>query len=158
MGVYKKQILSVPKNQTCHTLKCMVLDIHKRNKGMPENKLENNEQYSKEKKEPAPYNKRTIEEMEIVKENKKIIGVLKTINDPEINIDIWSLGLIYDISVNNDKAKITMTFTSPMCPYGPMLITEIEGKLREINIKPKIELVFNPFWEPTEEVRNMFGV
>ena len=45
-----------------------------------------------------------------------IIEVLQTVNDPELNIDIWTLELIYDVKVEEDKVDIKMTFTSPMCP------------------------------------------
>ena len=50
---------------------------------------------------------------------EQIIEALKEVYDPEIQYDIWSLGLVYNIEIERDRVKILMTFTSPMCPYGP---------------------------------------
>jgi len=91
-------------------------------------------------------------------ENKKIIEVIETVKDPEIGIDIWSLGLIYDIEVNKNKVKIVMTLTSPMCPYGPQMLAELNDSLEEKKYIVNIELTFDPPWEPSEELRSMLGV
>jgi len=48
---------------------------------------------------------------------KQIVEILKTVDDPELDIDVWSLGLIYEITIKKDKVDILMTFTTPMCPY-----------------------------------------
>ncbi len=92
---------------------------------------------------------------------KDIIKILKTIDDPEIMMDVYSLGLIYDINIVKDTVKIKMTFTTPMCPYGPMLLEMVENAIKD-KIKDvkevKIEVVFEPPWEPSEELRAMFGV
>lgn len=91
---------------------------------------------------------------------KDVIKILKTVDDPEIMVDVYSLGLIYDIKVEKNIVKIKMTFTTPMCPYGPMLIDMIESELKE-NLKIKkveIEIVFDPPWEPSEELKVAFGV
>ncbi|MBS3102936.1 DUF59 domain-containing protein, partial [Candidatus Woesearchaeota archaeon] len=61
-----------------------------------------------------------------------VIEVLKKVNDPEIMIDIWTLELVYEVKVENDKVYIKMTFTTPMCPYGPMLLDEVRAKVSEI--------------------------
>jgi len=89
-----------------------------------------------------------------------IIEVLKKVNDPEIGIDVWTLELIYDISIEKDKAKIKMTFTTPMCPYGPMLVEEIKNNVKKVkNIKEvDVEVVFSPLWTPSEELRATLGV
>lgn len=93
----------------------------------------------------------------ITKEN--VIEILKTCNDPELNLDIWTLGLVYNIDINNDLVKIKMTFTSPMCPYGPMMVEELKEKLEKASIKnPEIEIVFSPPWQPSQELREMLGV
>ena len=90
-----------------------------------------------------------------------IVEVLKTVNDPELNLDVWSLGLIYEIDLKKDKVNIVMTFTTPMCPYGPMLLDMIEDaiKTKYSEIKTvKIDVTFDPPWEPSEDLRTMFGV
>jgi len=91
---------------------------------------------------------------------EEVTEILKKINDPEINIDIWTLELIYDVNVENDKVKIKMTFTSPMCPYGPMLVEEIKTKVREVQGVKEVEVdvVFDPPWKPSEELRATLGV
>jgi FeS assembly SUF system protein len=79
----------------------------------------------------------------------KIVEVLKTCYDPEIPVDIYELGLIYDIDVDeNNKAFIKMTLTSPMCPVAGTLPGEVENKIKAI---PEIsdavvELVWDPPW------------
>ena len=79
----------------------------------------------------------------------KIVGVLKTIYDPEIPVDIYELGLIYDVFVNDENnAKILMTLTSPNCPVAESLPVEIEDKvksLKEIN-NAEVEITFDPTW------------
>ena len=79
----------------------------------------------------------------------KIVEVLKTCYDPEIPVDIYELGLIYDVDVDdNNKAYIKMTLTSPMCPVAGTLPGEVENKIKAI---PEIsdavvELVWDPPW------------
>ena len=64
---------------------------------------------------------------------EKIIKVLKTIFDPEIPVDIYELGLIYDVFVNEDfDAKVLMTLTSPNCPVAESLPAEVEQKVKSI--------------------------
>ncbi|CAA0186236.1 FeS assembly SUF system protein [Tenacibaculum maritimum] len=79
----------------------------------------------------------------------KIVGVLKTIYDPEIPVDIYELGLIYDVFVSEENdAKILMTLTSPNCPVAESLPVEIEEKvktLKEIN-NCEVEITFDPTW------------
>ena len=79
----------------------------------------------------------------------KIVGVLKTIYDPEIPVDIYELGLIYDVFVNEENnAKILMTLTSPNCPVAESLPREIEDKvktLKELN-DCEVEITFDPTW------------
>jgi FeS assembly SUF system protein len=81
---------------------------------------------------------------------QRIIDTLKTCYDPEIPVDIWELGLIYEINVSdtNDVA-VKMTLTSPSCPVAETLPPEVEQKLREIEgvASAKLELTFDPPWE-----------
>ncbi len=79
----------------------------------------------------------------------KIVHVLKTIYDPEIPVDIYELGLIYDVFVSEENdAKILMTLTSPNCPVAETLPVEVEEKvktLKEIN-DCEVEITFDPAW------------
>ncbi len=96
----------------------------------------------------------------------QIEDICKSIEDPELFIDIWTLGLIYEINIkqedNQDKLHILMTFTSPMCPYGPQMVEELELKIQQetsINKENlKIEITFEPAWKPSEELREMMGM
>ena len=80
---------------------------------------------------------------------EKIIKVLKTVYDPEIPVDIYELGLIYDVLVNdNNEVKIKMTLTTPNCPVADSLPKDVEDKVRlldEVN-DAKVELTFEPPW------------
>lgn len=87
-----------------------------------------------------------------------VIKILGTCVDPELNIDVWTLGLIYDISVNDKNVNILMTFTSPFCPYGPMMVEDIKNQLKEGNFENvEIKVTFDPAWEPSEELKEMLG-
>jgi FeS assembly SUF system protein len=80
---------------------------------------------------------------------EKIVKVLKTIYDPEIPVDIYELGLIYDVMVNEDfDVKILMTLTSPNCPVAETLPVEVEEKIKSIDeIKDaEVEITFDPPW------------
>ncbi|MBI2523210.1 metal-sulfur cluster assembly factor [Candidatus Woesearchaeota archaeon] len=90
-----------------------------------------------------------------------VMNVLKGVNDPEIGIDVVTLEFIYNINVSkNGKVDIKMTFTTPMCPYGPMLVEEIKAKVSEINgVKEvNVDVVFDPPWQPSEQLRATLGV
>ena len=88
------------------------------------------------------------------------MAIKEKVNDPEIMIDIWTLELVYEVKVENDKVYIKMTFTTPMCPYGPMLLDEVRAKVSEIKgIKEvDVEVTFDPPWQPSEELRATLGV
>ena len=90
-----------------------------------------------------------MNDVELEEIGDKIVRVIKTIFDPEIPVDIYELGLIYDVFVNEDNdAKILMTLTSPNCPVAESLPREVEDKvmsLKEIN-KAEVEITFDPTW------------
>ena len=88
-------------------------------------------------------------EQEVQEIGDKIVGVLKTIYDPEIPVDIYELGLIYDVFVNEDfDVKILMTLTTPNCPVAETLPLEVEEKVKSINeVKDaEVEITFDPPW------------
>jgi len=80
---------------------------------------------------------------------EKVINVLKTCYDPEIPVDIFELGLIYEIRIDNEaNINIKMTLTSPMCPVAGSLPPEVREKIKaipEVN-DANIEIVWNPPW------------
>jgi FeS assembly SUF system protein len=80
---------------------------------------------------------------------EKIVEVVKTIYDPEIPVDIYELGLIYDVFVNEDMdVKVLMTLTSPNCPVAETLPMEVEEKIRAIEEvrNAEVEITFDPAW------------
>ncbi|OGP14087.1 MAG: FeS assembly SUF system protein [Deltaproteobacteria bacterium RIFCSPLOWO2_02_FULL_50_16] len=83
---------------------------------------------------------------------EKVIEVLKTCCDPEIPVNVYELGLIYDIEVSSEKAvHIKMTLTSPACPVAGFLSSEIEQKVRNIPgvASARVEIVWDPPWSPS---------
>jgi len=95
---------------------------------------------------------------------EKIVRVIKTIFDPEIPVDIYELGLIYDVFVNEDlDVKILMTLTTPNCPVAETLPLEVEEKIKSINeVKSaKVEITFDPPWSKdlmSEEAKLELGM
>lgn len=92
---------------------------------------------------------------------QQIIEKLKLVKDPEIGIDVWTLGLIYKITLEEDGVEILMTLTTPLCPFADELIADVEKKVGELGYGEgdvRVELTFEPSWEPSEEVRMMLGV
>lgn len=82
---------------------------------------------------------------------EKIIEELHTVYDPEIPVDIYELGLIYEVNVEEGgKVGIRMTLTSPMCPAAEMLPPEVETKARGVDGVSSVELdlVWDPPWSP----------
>ena len=80
---------------------------------------------------------------------EKIVRVLKTVYDPEIPVDIYELGLIYDVMVNEeDEVKILMTLTTPNCPVAESLPQEVEEKVKSMDeVKDcEVEITFDPPW------------
>jgi FeS assembly SUF system protein len=78
-----------------------------------------------------------------------IVRVIKTIYDPEIPVDIYELGLIYDVFVNEEnQVRIIMTLTSPNCPVAESLPQEVKEKVQSIDMikDVEIELTFDPPW------------
>lgn len=87
--------------------------------------------------------------MDTTELGEKIVKVLKTIYDPEIPVDIYELGLIYDVLVNEDyEVKILMTLTSPNCPVAETLPVEVEEKVKSIDVLKdvEVEITFDPPW------------
>lgn len=81
---------------------------------------------------------------------EKLVEKFKTIYDPEIPVDIYELGLIYDALVNTEgEAKIIMTLTSPNCPVAESLPNEVKEKVEQIEgiEKAEVEITFDPPWD-----------
>ncbi len=82
----------------------------------------------------------------------QIVDALRTCFDPEIPVDVYELGLIYDIKVDDSRAvAIRMTLTSPHCPVAQSLPAEVEAKVRSVSgvTDVKVEVVWDPPWDPS---------
>ncbi|MEO3993959.1 MAG: metal-sulfur cluster assembly factor [Desulfurococcaceae archaeon TW002] len=92
----------------------------------------------------------------------KVIEALKTVEDPELGIDVWNLGLIYEVSVSESgEVSIKMTFTAPGCPASTYILFETYKKLSVIEgvRDVRIDVVLDPRWTPlrmTQEGRKKF--
>lgn len=93
--------------------------------------------------------------------HEQVVEALRKVVDPEIGIDVYTLGLIYEIKLDKDpKAVIKMTLTTPTCPYGPQVIADVKQKVGAVpGVKEvEVELTFEPLWEPSEELKLMLGM
>ncbi len=91
----------------------------------------------------------------------KVVEALKNVYDPEIPINIWDLGLVYEVNVSDGVVHIKMTLTSPMCPIAYVIVQQVTDAVSRIEgVKDvKVDLVFDPPWDPTkmtEEGRKLF--
>ena len=80
----------------------------------------------------------------------KIVTMLKSIYDPEIPVDIYELGLIYEVKIDKENnVSIDMTLTSPNCPVAESLPKEVEDKVASVEgvISAKVNIVFDPSWD-----------
>lgn len=104
----------------------------------------------------------TPEERTLLEE--RIVDVLKTVYDPEIPVDIYNLGLIYRIEVNDDATvDIDMTFTAPTCPAAEYILEDVRQKVEALEgVKgSNVELVFEPEWDKdmmSEEAKMDLGL
>ncbi len=80
---------------------------------------------------------------------EKIVRVIKTVYDPEIPVDVYELGLIYDVMVNEDyEVRVIMTLTTPNCPVAESMPKEVEDKIKTLKeVKDcEVEITFDPEW------------
>lgn len=90
---------------------------------------------------------------------------LRGVKDPELGIDIVTLGLIRKITIDDATetgvpgAEVLMTLTTPFCPFADDLITDVENALEKIGFgNVRVELTFDPPWEPSRELRAQMGL
>ena len=94
---------------------------------------------------------------------ERIVDVLKTVYDPEIPVNIWDLGMIYKIDVQEDgTVDVDMTFTAPSCPAADFILEDVRTKIESVDgvTGANINLVFDPVWDQSmmsEEARVELG-
>ena len=94
---------------------------------------------------------------------EEIVSALKECYDPEIPVNVWDLGLIYDVSVDGEKVHIKMTLTAPGCPMHRYISEEVKNKIQTVNgvKEATVEVVWDPPWNPdkmSKEARAQLGV
>ena len=82
-------------------------------------------------------------------EQEKIVAILKDVYDPEIPVNIWEMGLIYDIQFNEHEVYILMTLTAPNCPVAETLPSEVKNRVMSIPgiTSVKVDITFEPMWD-----------
>tara|TARA_Y100000310_G_scaffold137447_1_gene136366 strand:+ start:58900 stop:59178 length:279 start_codon:yes stop_codon:yes gene_type:complete len=91
-------------------------------------------------------------------DDQQLVKILQSVIDPELHLDIHTLGLIYATDIKEQEVYIKMTFTSPFCPFGPQIVNEIKEKVQKAGKKADVEITFDPPWKPNEDLRAMLGV
>ena len=96
-------------------------------------------------------------------EQEVIVNALKTVLDPELNVNIVDLGLIYTIQNRDNEVDVEMTLTTPACPAGPEILRNAVAAIEKVEgvDKANVKLVMSPPWSPdrmTEEARDELGM
>jgi metal-sulfur cluster biosynthetic enzyme len=94
---------------------------------------------------------------------EEVIEVLRQVEDPELGMDIVDLGLLYDVSVDGPKVKVTYSLTSMGCPAGPLIEQDIDATARSLEGVEDVEteLTFDPPWTPdkmSEDAKFILGI
>ncbi len=90
--------------------------------------------------------------MAIATEDMVREALRENVIDPEIGINVVDLGLVYEVAVQEGVAEVTMTLTTPMCPLGPYIDSEVRSALAEVPgiTDAKVNLVWQPPWDPSK--------
>ena len=91
-----------------------------------------------------------------------LISALRTVKDPELNVNVIDLGLVYSIQAHDDQVDVEMTLTSPACPVGPEMLRNAAAALQSVQgvAKANVKLVMSPPWSPdkmTDAARDELG-
>lgn len=92
-----------------------------------------------------------------------ILNALRTVMDPELNVNVVDLGLVYAIQTHEDQVEVEMTLTTPACPAGPEILRNAVGALEKVEgvSKANVKLVMSPPWSPdrmTDAARDELGI
>ena len=94
---------------------------------------------------------------------KDVREALKTVKDPELGLDLVVLGLVYDVEIEDDDVKATISLTSPMCPVADQIVDEAREAIAGVEgvDEAKVELTFDPPWTPeriSPLIRSSLGI
>jgi metal-sulfur cluster biosynthetic enzyme len=96
-------------------------------------------------------------------DQESILSALRTVNDPELNLNIIDLGLVYTVQQHDEEVDVEMTLTSPACPAGPEILRNAVSALEKVEgiTKANVKLVMSPPWTPdrmSDEARDQLGI
>src|SRR3954469_21840915 len=96
-------------------------------------------------------------------DQESILDALRTVKDPELNVNVVDLGLVYTIQTHDDQVDVEMTLTTPACPAGPEILRNAVGAVEKIDgvSKANVRLVMSPPWSPdrmSDEARDQLGI
>lgn len=96
-------------------------------------------------------------------EHETLIQALKTVIDPELNVNVVDLGLVYSVQTDEDRVAVEMTLTSPACPMGPEILRNTVAALEKVEgvAKADVRLVMSPPWTPdrmSDDARDELGM
>ncbi|MGA8350845.1 MAG: iron-sulfur cluster assembly protein, partial [Isosphaeraceae bacterium] len=83
-------------------------------------------------------------------DQETLVSALRTVKDPELNVNVIDLGLVYSIQTHDDQVEVEMTLTSPACPAGPEILRNAMSALEKVEgvTKADVRLVMSPPWSP----------
>ena len=95
-------------------------------------------------------------------DQENLLSALRTVKDPELNVNVVDLGLVYSIQTRDDQVDVEMTLTSPACPVGPEMLRNAVTALEKVEgiSKANVKLVMSPPWSPdkmTDAARDELG-
>ena len=93
---------------------------------------------------------------------EQLRAALRDVKDPELDLNIVDLGLVYDVEVADGQVAVKMTLTSPGCPAGPMITNDVYRQVRDLDgvSDVDVEIVWEPYWTPERiepKIRAMMG-
>ncbi|MDE2509266.1 MAG: DUF59 domain-containing protein [Planctomycetota bacterium] len=96
-------------------------------------------------------------------DQETLLDALRTVKDPELNVNVVDLGLVYTVATRESEVDVEITLTSPACPVGPQILREAAGALEKVEgvTKANVKLVLSPPWSPdkmTDAARDQLGI
>lgn len=96
-------------------------------------------------------------------DQETIYEALKTVTDPEVGINIVDMGLIYGLEIEDTKVDVFMTLTSPGCPAGPQILSQVDTAVRDLDGVEEVDVnvIWTPPWSPemlSDEARDELGI
>ena len=88
-----------------------------------------------------------------------VVAALKTVKDPEVGFDVWTMGLIYKLNISKNDVNIVMTYTTPFCPWGPQLNDEITEAIKAAGAtRVVLTVTFDPPYKMPDALRATLGL